>query len=55
MENFENRLTLAEKVLEDISFSASEKKKQIIKIDDQYVKKQIGDIYKDSDLTKFIL
>tara|TARA_B100000579_G_C22815626_1_gene847675 strand:- start:79 stop:1389 length:1311 start_codon:yes stop_codon:yes gene_type:complete len=47
--------TILEKVLEDISFSASEKKKQIIKIDDQYVKKQIGDIYKDSDLTKFIL
>ncbi len=47
--------TILEKVLEEISFSASEKKKQIIKIDEQYVKKQIGDIYKDSDLTKFIL
>ena len=47
--------TILEKVLEEISFSASEKKKQVIKIDDQYVKKQIGDIYKDTDLTKFIL
>ena len=47
--------TILEKVLEDISFSASEKKKQVIKIDDKYVKNQIGDIYNDTDLTKFIL
>ena len=47
--------TILEKVLEEISFSASEKKKQVIKIDDKYVKNQIGDIYNDTDLTKFIL
>jgi ATP-dependent HslUV protease ATP-binding subunit HslU len=47
--------TILEKVLEEISFTASEKKKADIKIDDKYVKSQIGDIYKDSDLTKFIL
>ena len=28
---------------------------KIIEIDDKYVKDQIGDIYKDSDLSKFIL
>ena len=47
--------TILEKVLEEISFTASEKKKADVKIDDKYVKSQIGDIYKDSDLTKFIL
>merc|ERR1711871_1531288 len=47
--------TILEKVLEEISFTASEKKKADIKIDEKYVKSQIGDIYKDSDLTKFIL
>ena len=47
--------TILEKVLEEISFSASEKKSKIIEIDDKYVKDQIGDIYKDSDLSKFIL
>ena len=47
--------TILEKVLEEISFTASEKKKADIKIDHKYVKSQIGDIYKDSDLTKFIL
>ena len=47
--------TILEKVLEEISFSASEKKKEKINIDDKYVQTQIGDIYKDTDLTKFIL
>ncbi len=47
--------TILEKVLDDISFSASEKKMGEIKVDDEYVKKQIGDIYKDNDLSKFIL
>ncbi len=47
--------TILEKILEDISFTASEKKQSEIDIDDKYVKNQIGDIYKDTDLTKFIL
>ena len=47
--------TILEKVLEEISYTASEKKKIKISIDEKYVKNQIGDIYKDSDLTKFIL
>ena len=47
--------TILEKVLDDISFSASEKKTGEIKVDDEYVKKQIGDVYKDNDLSKFIL
>ena len=47
--------TILEKVLEEISFSASEKKTKKIVIDDVYVRKQVGDIYKSSDMSKFIL
>ena len=47
--------TILEKVLEEISFSASDKNIKEISIDKSYVKKQIGDVYKDLDLTKFIL
>ena len=47
--------TILEKVLEDISFSASDKRFKKILIDKNYVIKQIGDVYKDIDLTKFIL
>ena len=47
--------TILEKVLDEISFSASDKKKGQIKIDDKYVIKQIGEIYKNNDLSKFIL
>ena len=47
--------TILEKVLDDISFSASDKKNDQIKIDDNYVIKQIGEIYKNNDLSKFIL
>ena len=47
--------TILEKILEDISFSASEKKASQVEIDQKYVKKQIGGIYKDTDLTRFIL
>ena len=47
--------TILEKILEDISFSASDKKSDKIDIDKKYVIDQIGDIYKDTDLTKFIL
>ena len=47
--------TIWEKVLEEISFSASDKSSKKIEIDKDYVIKQIGDVYKDIDLTKFIL
>ena len=47
--------TILEKVLDDISFSASDKKNDQIKIDDKYVIKQVGEIYKNNDLSKFIL
>ena len=47
--------TILEKVLEEISFNASGTKKTKINVDNKYVIDQIGDIYKDADLTKFIL
>ena len=44
-----------EKVLDEISFTASDKAGQNIKIDKDYVKKNLGDLVKDTDLSKFIL
>ncbi len=47
--------TILEKVLEDISFSASDKKIKNMKIDSTYVQEQLKDVYNNSDLSKFIL
>ena len=47
--------TILEKILEEISFSASDNKVKEIEIDRKYVKKQIGELYKDNDMSKFIL
>lgn len=59
-ENVENigarRLqTVMEKILEEISFSASDRKGEKITIDAKYVNKAIGNLAKSSDLSKFIL
>ena len=59
-ENVENigarRLhTVLEKVLEDISFSASERSGEKIEISKDYVREQVGELSKDADLSKFIL
>ena len=42
-------------VLDEVSFAASDKAGQKIKIDKNYVKKNLGDLVKDTDLSKFIL
>ena len=47
--------TILEKVLEEISFSASDKKVNKINIDEKYVKKQLDNVYKDTDISKYIL
>jgi ATP-dependent HslUV protease ATP-binding subunit HslU len=47
--------TIMEKVMEDISFTASEIKKKKIIIDRDYVQKQLKDIIEDQDLSRFIL
>ena len=47
--------TIIEKVLDDISFNATDKSGEKIVIDETYVKKNLGDLVKDTDLSKFIL
>ena len=47
--------TIIEKVLDEVSFTASDKGGQKIKIDKNYVKENLGDLVKDTDLSKFIL
>ena len=47
--------TILEKVLDEISFEAPEMKKKTVKIDAAYVQKQLTDIVKDQDLSRYIL
>jgi ATP-dependent HslUV protease ATP-binding subunit HslU len=47
--------TIMEKLLEEISFNGPDLKKKNIKIDADYVKKQLAEIVKDQDLSKYIL
>ena len=47
--------TVIERVLEEISFEASDKSGQTIKIDKAYVEERIGDLARNADLSKFIL
>ena len=47
--------TIIEKVLDEISFTASDKAGQKIIINKEYVTKNLGDFVKDTDLSKFIL
>jgi ATP-dependent HslUV protease ATP-binding subunit HslU len=47
--------TIMEKLLEDISFEGPDLKKKTVKIDSAYVRKQLTDIVKDQDLSRYIL
>ena len=47
--------TIIERVLDDISFTATDKSGEKIIIDSKYVKKNLGELVKDTDLSKFIL
>jgi len=47
--------TIIEKVLDDISFNASDKSGEKIIVDKSYVQKNLGNLVKDTDLSKFIL
>ena len=47
--------TVMEKLLEDISFSASDIGPTTINIDSKYVEKNLGELIKSQDLSKFIL
>ena len=47
--------TIIEKVLDDISFNATDKSGEKIIINRNYVQNNLGDLVKDTDLSKFIL
>jgi ATP-dependent HslUV protease ATP-binding subunit HslU len=47
--------TIMEKLLEEISFEAPDMKKKTVKIDAAYVHKQLAEIVKDQDLSRYIL
>ena len=47
--------TIIEKVLDDISFNATDKAGETIIIDKNYVNNNLGNLVKDTDLSKFIL
>ncbi len=47
--------TIIERVLDEISFTATDRSGEKITIDSDYIKKNIGELVKDTDLSKFIL
>ncbi len=47
--------TIIERVLDEISFSATDKAGEKITVDGKYIKDNIGELVKDTDLSKFIL
>ena len=47
--------TIIEKVLDEISFTATDKSGEKIIVDSKYVIKNLGELVKDTDLSKFIL
>ena len=47
--------TVMERLLDDISFTATDRPGTTVTIDAAYVTDQVGDLAKDADLSKFIL
>ncbi len=47
--------TLLEKILDEISFTASDRSGERVIIDTAYIKNNLGELTKDTDLSKFIL
>jgi ATP-dependent HslUV protease ATP-binding subunit HslU len=47
--------TIMEALLEDISFQGQELKSKNVRIDAEYVRKKLGDIVKDNDVSRYIL
>ena len=47
--------TIIEKVLDEISFTASDRAGETVTIDEKYVQDNLGNLVKDTDLSKFIL
>jgi len=47
--------TVMERLLENVSFDASERKGETIVVDAEFVEKQLGSLVKDEDLSRYIL
>jgi ATP-dependent HslUV protease ATP-binding subunit HslU len=47
--------TIMEKLLEEVSFEGPDLRKKTVKVDAAYVRKQLSDIVKDQDLSRYIL
>ena len=47
--------TIIEKVLDDISFNATDKAGETVTVDKKFVQDNLGNLVKDTDLSKFIL
>ncbi|MEO0910963.1 MAG: HslU--HslV peptidase ATPase subunit, partial [Pseudomonadota bacterium] len=47
--------TVMERVLDEISFSAPDSANETITIDAEYVKKNLGELARDVDLSRYIL
>ena len=47
--------TVMERVLDEISFEASDRTGESVTIDAAYVQEHVGDLANDTDLSKFIL
>ena len=47
--------TIIEKVLDDISFNATDRAGETVTVDKKYVQDNLGNLVKDTDLSKFIL
>ena len=47
--------TIIEKVLDDISFNATDRSGEEVIINKEYVQNNLGNLVKDTDLSKFIL
>jgi ATP-dependent HslUV protease ATP-binding subunit HslU len=47
--------TVMERVLDDISFAATDRSGDSVRVDADYVKKNVGDLAKNADLSRFIL
>src|SRR5579862_1133642 len=47
--------TILEKLLEEVSFDGPDLKKKVVKVDAAYVRKQLAEIVKDQDLSRYIL
>ena len=47
--------TILERLLDEISFSATDKSGETLKVDAKYVQKHVGELSQNQDLSKFIL